>query len=283
MERVKKPTQIWHLGDHVGFELNDGSVVSFSHGKVEDGLLDLLYDASVKLGRVPSFEEVLENPKMPHPNTYAPYFGSFAKAVAKVEDRLGRMKREEEKNDSDELSGGEYMKRRKWTKGEIIAIVMRKEMEFGHFPTQRDFNNDPDLPNYQTIANKFGGIYDLRGEVEDKKKRMRKADSEVETATAKIMSLIAPVGSGMTGEEKDEVSSIDAVAQEDCSNEGETELMKEKNDGAIEEGANNSLEGGCEDKDDIMDSPTRACFEIKDSETGRTMRIVIALEISFLK
>lgn len=80
-------TQVYHVGDELHFELNDGTVANFKYGKHKEGLLGLLFNLSEELDRVPTFEDVLNHPKMPHPNTFAFYFGSFGNAIEMVEGR----------------------------------------------------------------------------------------------------------------------------------------------------------------------------------------------------
>lgn len=312
-------TQIYHVGNELHFELNDGSVANFLYGKHKEGLLGLLYDLSKELDRVPTFEDVLNHPKMPHPNTFAFYFGSFDKAAEAVESKIRFQRwREEHKaseattstspkeklesQDKELRKEGDEVKRRKWTKGEILTLVIKKEKELGHFPTLADFNTDSELPSYPTIANKFGGIRELKGEVEDRKERQKKlaerSESEVAAATQKIMNLIGkanetevkteePVVEELTEaiEEPVEVAKElaaepeEAVAADEQEEKDEPEVVCESEPVAEEK----EPEAIVEVNENGATGPVQATVEVKEANGQKIVRIHFTLEISFPK
>lgn len=310
-------TQIYTLGDDLGFELNDGSTVSFKYGEHKEGLLGLLIKLGDELGRVPTFEDVFHYPKTPHPNTYAFYFGSFDRAIEQVAGRwrIGKWEKKPNEQDLEEAKGEDEMKRKKWTKGEIITLVIRKETELGHFPTLKDFQNDPELPSYQTISNKFGGLLDLRGEVQAKKERdeqimQREQQGQRSPEEEAIEAILATVTTEPAKVEETEPEGLASDALEATGGvvvkpigPEELALIKEDDEeGAIEEVVVREAEPEIVEEEPVEDEPVeeidveepvevksdeqqpvQTSVEIKDSETGKTMKIVITLEIFFPK
>ncbi|MBQ6147512.1 hypothetical protein IJI70_01565 [Candidatus Saccharibacteria bacterium] len=292
-------TQIYTLDDEVGFELNDGTVVKFKYGEHQEGLIGLLARLRDELGRVPTFEDALNYPKMPHPNTFAFYFGSFEKATERVGGvRIERIEK-----------GSEDMSRRKWTHGEIISLVIKKEKELGHFPTQKDLNDDPELPNYQTIANKFGGLRELKVEVEERKKKLeamgeKSLETPEEAAVQAILDLITPPKNTegvsesvpeVASEEASEVLEASGVSEEVVSEvseevvESEPIAEEEASEGSYEpEVVSGDVEETEEREEDRKEGsgngeakPIQTTVEVKNDEGKKVVRIVLSLEISF--
>lgn len=111
-----------------------------------------------ELGRVPTFEDVLNHPKMPHPNTYSFYFGSFAKAIERVEGKI-RFKKWQESNAATKpkkARGGKPMARKSLTDNQILKLLHDKSIELGRYPSIKEINSDPELPSYATILQRIG-------------------------------------------------------------------------------------------------------------------------------
>ena len=311
MREVGKLTQVYTLGDELGFELSGGGTISFKYGKHKEGLLGLLIKLGEELGRVPTFEDVLNCPAMPHPNTFAPYFGSFDKAKEQVEQTVRRKKWEEERgietkaepeaarrnenqNEESRKERGRKMKRRKWTQNEIISLVIRKEKELGRFPSQKDLNSDPELPSYQTIANKFGGLRELRAEVEERKKKMgveteKPSETQEEVAVQAILDLINPpkkveeVPELVVPEVAPEEEVPEDVAEEASEEVVEEEVVENEPEvvsGGVEE-KKERKEGSEENSGDGETEPIQTTMEIENVDGKKVIRLVFTLEISF--
>ncbi|MBR1939118.1 hypothetical protein IJ847_00080 [Candidatus Saccharibacteria bacterium] len=122
-------------------------------------MFDKLIDFALQLGRDPSFEEVAQNPALPHPNDYAFYFGSYTEALKqahriafiykKREPPLppGKIFSEEEEKD---------MSRRSITNEEYIVAAFRLQKELGHFPTVSEVRQDKHSPSVTSYEKHFG-------------------------------------------------------------------------------------------------------------------------------
>lgn len=160
-------TQVYTLGDSVGFELNNGSVMVIKHSDVNEGLLGLLYNLVDELGRVPTFKDVLNHPKMPHPNTYSFYFGSFAKAAEVIEGKI-RFRKWQETNASTKSEKGEKtMPKKSLTDNQILELLRDRVTRLGRLPSQKEINGDPELPSYPTIRQRFGSKKQLEMRLEE--------------------------------------------------------------------------------------------------------------------
>ncbi len=122
-------------------------------------MFDKLIDFALQLGRDPSFEEVAQNPALPHPNDFAFYFGSYTEALKqahriafiykKREPPLppGKIFSEEEEKD---------MSRRSITNEEYVVAVFRLQKELGHFPAVSEVRQDKRSPSVASYEKHFG-------------------------------------------------------------------------------------------------------------------------------
>lgn len=104
----------------------------------DEEMLGLLLVKADELGRTPTSEDVDNDPRMPHPGTYAERFGSFTKALLMVGLRPSQWK-----GLSDE---------------ELLEMLRAKARDLGRTPTMKDVDDDPNMPSFQMYISRFGSF-----------------------------------------------------------------------------------------------------------------------------
>ena len=122
-------------------------------------MFDKLVDMALRLGRDPTFDEVKQDPAMPHPNDYAYYFGSFTDALKEAHRAAFVYKKRAKplpfgKIFSDEEE--EAMSRQAIPDEEYVVGIIRLRKELGHFPTILEMNKDRRSPSVTSYQRRFG-------------------------------------------------------------------------------------------------------------------------------
>lgn len=153
--------------------MNDGSQKS-DRGDEKKFLEDLLIKKAEELRRIPSFDDVRYDPKMPNPNNYAGrYWGKdYTTAAQKICQKVPATWEPEElepdvSEDSEGVSGGSDGAgssgssggagwHKPYTTEEIVAKVRGFFLKQGRFPTDEEILTLSDFPTPQTIRTHLG-------------------------------------------------------------------------------------------------------------------------------
>lgn len=138
--------------DSVSFvKLQNGKELAAKFGKQAELLTELLVKKADALGRMPTQEEVRNDPEMPHPNVFATEFSSFEKAIEAAEYEWQRRYPE-----------GRTVKKmgRKstYTKEGVLELLRKKAEELERIPTARELADDPNMPSATVFKKLFGGV-----------------------------------------------------------------------------------------------------------------------------
>ena len=129
-------------------------------------MMEKLIQKALQLGRAPSFDEVNDDPEMPHPNSYAPYFGSFGEACNRACREAFVHKRSVLPN----LRGADgsirifseeeekFMSRQQIPTPVLVASLLRLQSELGRFPSISEVREDKRCASPMTYENRFGGV-----------------------------------------------------------------------------------------------------------------------------
>ena len=160
------------IGSYVKFiALNDGS--SKICEDIRSDMDKLLEEKAKKLGHVPTFAEVEEDPKMPPPNSYAYYHGSFREAAQTAWQRMQRKKRESERAAQAQPPQTEQIIRtqlqpkkevkikKRWGRSRISdekvkTMVVDFYEKHGRLPKVSDARGNPELPCWPVIVRTLG-------------------------------------------------------------------------------------------------------------------------------
>ena len=119
-----------------------------------------LVELARRLGRDPTFDEVRDEPGMPHPNDFAFYFGSFTEAkkeahrVAFVYTHEPRWMQPQE-GTYIRVEEEKSMPRKVWTDEELIQNLLELWDKLGHFPNTTDVNIDKNCASVITSITRF--------------------------------------------------------------------------------------------------------------------------------
>lgn len=276
-------TQVYTLGDSVGFELNDGSVLSIKYSNVNEGLLELLYNLATELGRVPTFEDVLIHPKMPHPNTYSFYFGSFTKATEIVEEKIEFRKWQESSSSTKPEKGEKKMPKKSLTDDQILELLHDIVIKLGRLPSQKEINGDPELPSYPTISRRFGNKKQLETRLKEFfRTKYRTNDSQPETEPTDAEDIERATDLIIEALTNPELSSS---AQAALQPPIESDKLNEPNEssGPNESDELNGPNPVVDENEVVTSEPNRMTVELNNVDGAKTINLVITLKISLSK
>ena len=152
--------------------LNSGKSL-WIEGSVKETMMRLLVEATAELNRPLTFAEASKNPNLPHPNSYAYYYGEFREAAKTAYGRILRSRPLSEPSlpepptpvDSPATpqpahpKGGTSMKhrRRRWTPADLISVLRTYyETHNNTLPDFKTVRDDPSLPSYTTLVAHLG-------------------------------------------------------------------------------------------------------------------------------
>ena len=135
-----------------------------------------LVEMTRRLGRAPSFKEVLDDPSMPNPNDFAYYFGSYTEASRRAcYEALGSMRAKyhiESKKEREEKMG-----RKSTPREELLTELIVLEDKLGHFPTPNEVRGDAESKTYTTYIKALGGSWKTVAEAVAEERKRRSGES----------------------------------------------------------------------------------------------------------
>ena len=135
-----------------------------------------LIEMTRRLGRAPSFKEVLDDPSMPNPNDFAYYFGSYTEASRRAcYEALGSMRAKyhiESKKEREEKMG-----RKSTPREELLTELIVLEDKLGHFPTPNEVRGDAESKTYTTYIKALGGSWKTVAEAVAEERKRRSGES----------------------------------------------------------------------------------------------------------